>query len=589
MFKFTTSIISILVRAPKKLIRSLSLATETMVNKLCAIFVLCVHIICSTGLKNEPIVTVKQGKLQGAVATLHDGSSYYSFKGIPYAQPPVGPLRFRAPQPPQPWEGILNATEHRNVCAQFNLLARASAAEGSEDCLFLNVYSKSLQPSAKTPVMVYIHGGAYLSGSGNDDMYGPQFLLQHNVVLVTLNYRLEVLGFLCLDTPEVPGNAGMKDQVAAMKWVKENIAQFGGDPDNITLFGESAGASSVIYHMLSPMSQGLFHKAITQSGTSINDWAQGVNGKERAFKIGKHLGRDTKDPQELLDFLRSLPVSKLVRLTNVTLTPDEKYRGLPIHFAPVQEKKFPNVEAFLSENPLNLILSNKICSIPLMLGYNSAESIIMVQDRLKKQPIYNKTPSFDVPREIVDKINQEKLIEMGDRIKQFYVGNRDYSSEDLKEMVQLLSDLHFVYNTHRFAYLYSRHNSAIYMYRFNIETDLNIIKNMSGVDVAGVSHADELFYIFSTNMTKEDYESQEKIRDYVWRVTKMWTDFAKTGNPTPDSTLGVKWPQYTVANKEYLQIDETLTASKFADRASVEFWNKLYCEAGLPCISKSNL
>ncbi|XP_063531891.1 juvenile hormone esterase-like isoform X1 [Cydia strobilella] len=589
MFKLISASINILSQAPKRLIRSLSLATEAMVNKLCSLFVLCVHVLNTSGFKNEPIVTVKQGRLQGAVATLHDGSSYYSFKGIPYAQPPVGPLRFRAPQPPQPWQGILNATEHRDVCIQVNLMAHSNTAEGSEDCLFLNVYSKSLQPSAKIPVMVFIHGGAYLSGSGNDDMYGPNFLLQHNVVLVTLNYRLEVLGFLSLDTPEVPGNAGMKDQVAAMKWVKDNIAQFGGDPDNITLFGESAGASSVIYHMLSPMSQGLFHKAITQSGTSINDWAQGINGKERAFKIGKHLGTDTKDPTELLEFLRGLPASKLIKLTNVTLTPDEKYRGLPIHFAPVKEKKFENVEAFLSEEPLDLILSNKICSIPLLLGYNSAESIIMIQDRLKKLAIFNKTPSYDVPREIVDKVSQEKLIEMGERIKKFYIGSRNYSSENLKEIIQLLSDLHFVYNTHRFAYLYSKHNSSIYMYRFSIESDLNIVKNMSGIDVKGASHADELFYVFSTNMTNDAYESQEKIRDYVWRVTKMWTDFAKTSNPTPDNSLGVKWPKYTVANKEYLEIDANLTESKFADRESVEFWNKLYCEAGLPCISKSNL
>lgn len=135
--------------------------------------------------------------------------------------------------------------------------------------------------------MVYIHGGAYLYGSGNDDIHGPEFLLQHDITLVTFNYRLEALGFLCLDTPEIPGNAGMKDQVAALRWVQENIEKFGSDPHNVTIFGESAGGTSVTYHLLSSMSNGLFHKVIAQSGVCISDWAQGKYGKDRALRAAK--------------------------------------------------------------------------------------------------------------------------------------------------------------------------------------------------------------------------------------------------------------------------------------------------------------
>ncbi|XP_063621703.1 esterase FE4-like, partial [Cydia splendana] len=415
-------------------------------------------------LQNEPIVTVKQGKLQGATDTLYDGTTYYSFKGIPYAQPPVGQLRFRAPLPPQSWKDMLRkATEYGSICMQ-----TGSVFQGSENCLFLNVFTKSLH--CRTPVMVYIHGGSYISGSGNE--FGPKFLVKQDVVLVTLNYRLEVLGFLSVGTPKVPGNAGMKDQVAALKWIKENIAKFGGDPDNVTIFGESAGACSVTHHILSPMTRGLFHKVIAQSGTSVHDWAIGEGSKSRAFRVGKYLGRDTNNTTELLEFLRSLPAANLTNLTIATSTDDEMYRGISARFLPVVEKKFYNVEAFLNEYPLDTLQSKIIRKVPLILGYNSAEAILAIQGRLGNLDIYNNNPSYDVPREIAEKLTQEKMNDMGKRIRKFYIGDREYTKDDYKVIVTMLSDLYVVYNTHRFAYLYSKYNSPIYMYRFSFDTDL---------------------------------------------------------------------------------------------------------------------
>ena len=183
---------------------------------------------------------------------------------------------------------------------------------GNEDCLYLNVYSPDIMPTAPVPVMVFIHGGGFKSDSGNDENYGPDFLVTHGVVLVTLNYRLEALGFLCLDTAEVPGNAGLKDQVAALRWVRDNIASFGGDPKNVTLFGESAGGSSTCLHIISPMSKGLFKKAASLSGVPFNDWFLSFVSQKRAFVLGKDLGFETNDPAELLDFLQSVPVEKLI-------------------------------------------------------------------------------------------------------------------------------------------------------------------------------------------------------------------------------------------------------------------------------------
>ncbi|XP_045446301.1 esterase FE4-like [Melitaea cinxia] len=430
--------------------------------------------------------------------------------------------------------------------------------------------------------MVYIHGGSYYEGSG--DFFTPDFFLQHDVILVTLNYRLELLGFLSLDIPEAPGNAGMKDQVAALRWIQKNIDQFGGDKNSVTIFGESSGASSVTYHMLSPMSQGLFHKVIAQSGVAIHDWAIGKGSKERAFRAGKILGKDTKDVHELLDFFKSLDANSLTNLTFATLTPDERYRGLPEKFVPVVEKKFPNVEPFITEDPLEVLVKgiNNVNKVPLMLGYNSGEGLIILNDHITKLDVYNKEPSYYVPREVAERVSKEKLKEFGDRIKKFYVGDRNITENDKSIITDMQTDMHFSFNTHRFAHLYTYMCGVSYMYRFNYETDLNIIKIALGLqDLRGVSHADELFYMFYNYLNEIPYDNEKKLRDIVFQVTKLWTNFAKTGQPTPDESLGVTWQPYTREGREYLNIGEPLVMGRFADKERMLFWDKIYEEAGV--------
>ncbi|XP_059061376.1 juvenile hormone esterase-like [Achroia grisella] len=540
---------------------------------------------CHKGCQN-PIVTVREGRIKGSVHTLIDGSTAYSFKGIPYAKPPIGKLRFKAPLPPEPWVGVYEALNHGAVCPQIDITTEELIA-GNESCLFLNVFTKSLKSSAKLPVMVYIHGGAFTSGSGNSEFLGPDYLLQHDVILVTMNYRLEVLGFLSLDIPEVPGNAGMKDQVAALKWVKNNIAQFGGDANNVSIFGESAGSAAVSHHVLSPMSKGLFKRAIQQSGTSIDDWGVGRNPVARAFRAAKVLGKDAKDVYELLEFLQSVPALDLAGLTFKTDTDDEKNRGLPIHFAPVIEKKFNNVESFLCEEPLDTLLAGKTNKVPILIGYNSAEGLLMLSDHLTKADFRNKNPQYLVPRELAQRISETKTKEFGERIKKFYVGNKEFSNDTAEAIVNLQTDLNFAYNTNRFVNLYSASNQPIYQYRFNYVTDMNYIKISLGLaHMKGVSHADDLFYLFNNAETKDVYEKQEKVRQIVYKVTKLWTDFAKTGNPTPNNSLGVKWEPFSRAGQQYLNLEDPLSVGHGVDQDRIKFWDTLYCESGAPCIAK---
>ncbi|HVY02724.1 MAG TPA: carboxylesterase family protein, partial [Caulobacterales bacterium] len=208
-------------------------------------------------------VTIAQGALHGAI----EGQSV-SFKAIPFAAPPIGPLRWAPPQPAQKWDGVRDATHFSAECMQ----AAPPGANVSEDCLYLNIWAPLARPKGKMAVMVWIHGGAYVGGAGGSPFYDGANIAKDGVVVVTINYRLGRLGFfahpaLAREHPDGPlGNYGLMDQIAALKWVKANIAKFGGDPNNVTIFGESAGGSSVNYLMISPAARGLFQKAISESG-----------------------------------------------------------------------------------------------------------------------------------------------------------------------------------------------------------------------------------------------------------------------------------------------------------------------------------
>lgn len=209
------------------------------------------------------IVETENGIIEGRQVLSRSGVSFSGFFGIPFAEPPLGDLRFRAPVPKKPWNGILNCTVFGPMCSQLG-----AGVFGSEDCLQLNVFTKNL-PSNGTnelkPVIAFIHGGGFAVGTAMN--HGPEYLMDRDIVLVTIQYRLGAFGFMALETPDIPGNQGLKDQNLALKWIQANIHHFGGDRDRVTISGLSAGSLSVTAHMVSPMSQGLFHNVIGLSGS----------------------------------------------------------------------------------------------------------------------------------------------------------------------------------------------------------------------------------------------------------------------------------------------------------------------------------
>ncbi|MGW5666729.1 carboxylesterase/lipase family protein [Micromonospora sp. NPDC003776] len=265
--------------------------------------------IGAAGASSDPaVVSTESGALRGTVA-----SDHRTFAGIPYAAPPVGDRRWRAPLPPQPWPSVRDATRPGNSCPQMGG-PTGSAVVGSEDCLYLNVTTPAGRDARRLPVMVWLPGGGFVSGSGSD--YDPTRLAVsgHVVVVVTVNYRLGALGFLdhpaLAATEPAAGNFGIADQQAALRWVGRNITRFGGDPHNITLFGQSAGAYSTCTQLASPSAAGLFQKAIVQSGPCGNPLVTRPVAQSRGTRLADDLG--CAATADVPACLRGVPASRLV-------------------------------------------------------------------------------------------------------------------------------------------------------------------------------------------------------------------------------------------------------------------------------------
>ncbi|XP_039749174.1 juvenile hormone esterase-like [Pararge aegeria] len=531
------------------------------------------------------IVPVEQGLLEGEQkCTITGNTLYNSFKGIPYAAPPIGELRFKAPQPALYWEGIRNATEHGNVCPQVDQLNN-EFIPGSEDCLFLNVYTPNLKPNnSLLSVIVFIHGGGFMYGSGNDDNYGCDHLVDQNVVVVTMNYRLDVPGFLCLDTKEVPGNAGMKDQVAAFKWVQTNIENFGGDPSQVTIMGQSAGAVACTLHALSPMSKGLFKRVIAMSGAPSSEFSVEFESKRRAMVLSKSLGFETSNATDL-EFLQNVPVNKLIA-TNSSVIAIEQYINLmmKVYFVPVVEKDFGQ-ERFLIEPPDVSLKNGRMHDVDILLGYVSAEGLVGIF-------LFETPPTIDnyerfrealVPRNIIYQSTPKITVELGDLIKDHYSESEPLSLKTLPQFVNYASDM-YIYNIIRHA----RHlsNSVIrniYLYQFSCMSERNILSQEGNkYGITGVSHSDDLMYVFNGNRYNLPINKNATSYRMIQNTCTLLTNFAKSGNPTPDSSLGVDWPKYTAESETYMDIGEELIINTKPRDSMMYFWKSIYERADLP-------
>lgn len=343
--------------------------------------------------KDKTVIDTTYGPVQGVKRISPYGEQYHSFEGIPFAKPPKGRLRFRGPEEPEPWKGVLDCSEVKNKPVQNNLVLRIY--EGSEDCLHLNVYSRNLKPDKPLPVLVWIYGGAFQVGEASRDIYAPDYFMKKEVVLIAINYRLGSLGFLSFDDPDtkVPGNAGLKDQVLALKWVKKNCSFFGGDPNNITVFGESAGAVSTHYMMLTKQTKGLFHKGIMMSGSAIAQW--GVTPRRNwGFRLAQLLGyNDANIDLDVLQFLQNQKPYDVMKAGEKLLTVEERKSRIPFAFGPVIEP-FIMEDSVVTKAPIEMMKEAWGNQIPLMIGGVSFEGLLLSVGKLFIFSYYYLLPSF---------------------------------------------------------------------------------------------------------------------------------------------------------------------------------------------------
>ncbi|XP_029166734.1 esterase E4-like isoform X2 [Nylanderia fulva] len=489
-------------------------------------------------------VRVTEGKLIGIAEESVHSEHYIAFRGIPYAKPPVGNLRFQDPVPPEPWSGDRDASKDRNIAVQVNIFT--NKVMGDEDCLYLNVYTTDIAPLKKRAVMVWIHGGGFFMGSGDASFYGPDHIVRKDVVLVTLNYRLGVLGFLNLYNKLATGNQALKDVVMALRWTQKNISQFGGDPDNVTIFGESAGAAIVHYLTISPLAKGLFHKAICQSGAVNNTWAftERDTSINKGLQLAEKLGKATSDTEVACKFLKEIDAGKL-REAEVQLFLTKAARlNLSISFTPTVDSESSN--PFLPVEPSQL-LRNGI-KMPLIFGYTSHEGTFFIRGKffgyINQETL--KEVDFDFKKIIHPRIlSQLPQISISE-LRSLYFGNKAVSEETIMNYSDFIGDQHFYGGIIEAINIQmsSGVNEPIYLYNFSYESETSPMKNILDIQLPGTAHIEELGYLFYPYMTKDlglspaAPESQDyRIINYI---TQLWTDFAKTGNPTPTSA-DCKW------------------------------------------------
>ncbi|XP_041970478.1 esterase E4-like isoform X2 [Aricia agestis] len=521
-------------------------------------------------MSEAPVVKVAQGELQGKLVTSPSGKGFYTFLGIPYAKPPIGSLRFRAPQPADAWEGVREATSEGNSPAQVDPFFHKCYV-GDENCLYLNVFTPSIEGEF-LPVMVYVHGGGFRFGSGSPAIYGGDYLVEKDVVVVTINYRCGPLGFLCLNTPEVPGNAGLKDMALALKWVKENIKSFGGNASNVTVFGQSAGAVSAALLTASPLTKNIISKVIIQSGSALSSWSLQSNPVENAIALANELGCETTDLDEIVEFLETTPVKDIVIAHENTSPLDKSLQEGKVVFGPVIEKEFPGVEAFLTEPFSDILTSGRTADVPIMVGSVTLEMVGW------NKPVDN-LQDF-IPKELNIERDSPESLAIAKEIEKLYFNGKNPTDEDsARERYQLMSDYLIGVAEHRYLqHLTKVTNKPVYYYKFDYSGDLNRSKiTGKNCDLKCAAHSDDLDYLFKSEITNDVEPTTQDIKMRE-RMLRLWTNFAKEGNPTPEQNhyINVTWAPYNKEKHNCLILGNELILSVNPDQDKMEFWEGLY-------------
>ncbi|XP_045478007.1 uncharacterized protein LOC123683151 [Harmonia axyridis] len=529
-------------------------------------------------LNKAAVITVDTplGLYGGCYLTSRLGKTIYTFRGIRYAEPPINELRFKPPVPVKPHNGIYDATKDGPVCPQ------PTKFKISEDCLLLNVYTTCINITRKKPVIVYLHAGGFYSGSSRSDSQGPQYLLDQDIVLVTINYRLATLGFLSLGLQEAPGNNGFKDQVVALKWIQSNIYAFGGDPDLVTLAGCSAGAASVSLHMVSPMSEGLFHRAIISSGSFLSNWLipkdQYGLAQKQASIFGCIRYETTKHLMDCLNNATSQQYADSVMKFR------EFHNDPVIIWGPVLEDDFGQ-ERFLIEHPIKSAWYGNFTKIPIMAGITTKEfgyeavDILLNPDLLKK--LNNEWEKY-APIVFMYEQNSIKSKKISEGLKHAYFGYEPIDSNTTLYLQQLYADGITGFGVNRAVELFSTKNdNPVYYYNFAYPGRYSHYRCPCSNNTIhfGAVHQDDLIYLFQNADTFPKFTEKDPETKMVDRWTSVWADFAKTGEPLPKEPERfdrITWEPYKPNKERYLEAGQKFEIKDGLNKPWYQVWKNLF-------------
>ncbi|KAL4226755.1 hypothetical protein ACF0H5_014735 [Mactra antiquata] len=521
---------------------------------------------------SNPMIETTNGKVRGFFRS-YSGKQVLQFKGIPYAKPPIGELRFSKPLKHPSWEAVLDAFNLGSVCTQINSVGKVS---GSEDCLYLNIYIPyGIDKYDTRAVMIWIHGGAFHTGSGNID--ASNLALAGNVIVVTINYRLGLFGFLSTEDDSALGNYGLWDQKMAIQWIHDNAHTFGGDKNRICLFGESAGGYSVGLQMIHSKNAGLFQRAITESGTVLSPRAISEDSFTVAIEAAKRLNCPTKTT-ELVKCLRNKSSRSLINVQTHAIYGWDSSENMKMRLGPVIDNDF------IIDSPENIVHKPNsdayevFANLDILAGSNNAEGALM-NWRIKR---YENQYKFNIEKEISRRVLCEVIAPAAVRTyfsksqalqnaicEQYSIGN-DSGVKQAMSAMNVYADLFFNIPTrqtlmsHVTAQGNNSNTKTTYQYLFSHKPSTQ--KGPSWL--TGATHGAEVAFVFGLGAR---YSANEK--ELSEKIMLYWTNFAKTGDPNNGSTKQLEvWPQFSASRKAYMDLSTPIHSGSDLYGGRMKFW-----------------
>jgi para-nitrobenzyl esterase len=503
-------------------------------------------------------VRVEQGLLAGTNGASPEVRVY---RGIPYAAPPVGDLRWKAPQSAAPWQGVRQATEFSNACWQTPYPPAAAIYQSqlpplSEDCLYLNIWTPAKSTKDRLPVMVWIHGGGFTRGTANTRAYDGEALARKGAVIVTINYRLGIFGFFAhpgLNAESghnASGNYALLDQIAALEWVKKNIAAFGGDPGRVTIFGESAGSWAVNALMASPLAKGLFQRAIGESGGSFGPMKSLDDAEKEGARLGRLLTPDSapqkSDPSQKSGAAGPTNPDVLKELR--AMSPQNLLK------AGETETVRPIIDGYvLPQDIATIFAQGKQNDVPLIVGYNADEGTTLAPQAVNMKAIVFTTGA------------QQRYGAHAEQMLKIYPAATD--EEAVKSFYSAFRDQSFGWEMRTWARTSTKtgHQPA-YLYYFSRRPPGPQSERLRAF------HASEIAYVFGTFIWPFPWDdADKKLSD---AITSYWVNFAASGNPNGANLP--KWPAYNTADDQAMEFGDQIAVRANINKAGLDFFDSYY-------------